>query len=175
VASHSSQRRRAAADAAARRASATERITGTAGKPAPSPAHTPRTLLDSPAPGAQVAGSRARWAALCTRTRCARAVALATARAGGVARIVHVRDCLPRGAVSDATLRLIAANSTTVLANSRYTADSVLAVAPRARVEVAYSPVDTARFDRSRFERAWARTRLGAAGEHELLLASSLS
>jgi glycosyltransferase involved in cell wall biosynthesis len=72
--------------------------------------------------------------------------------------------------VSDATLRLIGASATIVLANSQHTARSLLAVAPSARVEVAYSPVDLARFDPARVDRARARAGLGRAGESALLL-----
>ena len=52
------------------------------------------------------------------------------------ASVVHVRDCLPPSAVSKATLRLIAATATTIVANSRYTASSVTALAPRAQVTI---------------------------------------
>src|SRR5205085_2569430 len=118
--------------------------------------------------------ARSRHAALVHANSIRAGVALAAARlsrpAPGIARIVHIRDCLPRGLVSDATLRLIGASATVVLANSRYTAQSVLAVAPQARVEVAYSPVDLDRFDPARIDRAQARARVGGAGERELLL-----
>jgi L-malate glycosyltransferase len=158
-------------DAAEEAGIATACIAGTAGSLRLHPLHTPRTLFQLARAGEQLHRMAARERAALVHANSIRAgIALAAARVRGVARIVHVRDCLPRGRVSDATLRLIAATSTTVLANSRYTADSVLAVAPRARVEVAYSPVDVARFDPSRFERSWARERLGTAGEHALLL-----
>jgi glycosyltransferase involved in cell wall biosynthesis len=76
------------------------------------------------------------------------------------ATVVHVRDCLPPGPLSKATLRLIAASASTVVANSRYTADSVTALAPRARPEVVYNPVDLERFDPTRIEVGHARARL---------------
>lgn len=162
-------------EAAAAAGIETAPITGTAGSLRLHPVHTPRSLGELALAGAQVRRlARSRHAALVHANSIRAGVALAAARlsrpAPGVARIVHVRDCLPRGLVSDATLRLIGASATVVLANSRYTAQSVLAVAPQARVEVAYSPVDLDRFDPARIDRAQARARLGGAGERELLL-----
>src|SRR5205814_6580256 len=86
------------------------------------------------------------------------------------ARVVHVRDCLPRALPARATLRLIAATATIVIANSRYTARSVQDAAPSARLEVVHSPVDLARRDPARIDRARARARLGRAGERRVLL-----
>ena len=95
-------------------------------------------------------------------------MALAPGAAG--ARVVHVRDVLPPGRVSDATLRLIAARANVVVANSRYTAESVRRAAPSARIEVVHNPVDLARFDPRLIDRERARSRLGLAGEREVLL-----
>ena len=162
-------------DAAAAAGIETAPITGTAGSLRLHALHTPRSMLQLVAAGAQVRRLARRTDAVLVHANSIRAgIALAAAalsRPGPrVARIVHVRDCLPRGAVSDATLRLIGASATVVLANSRYTAQSVLAAAPRARVEVAYSPVDLARFDPARIDREQVRAQIGAAGERELLL-----
>jgi len=162
-------------EAAAAAGIETAPITGTAGSLRLHPVHTPRSLGELALAGAQVRRlARSRHAALVHANSIRAGVALAAARlsrpAPGIARIVHIRDCLPRGLVSDATLRLIGASATVVLANSRYTAQSVLAVAPQARVEVAYSPVDLDRFDPARIDRAQARARVGGAGERELLL-----
>jgi glycosyltransferase involved in cell wall biosynthesis len=97
-------------------------------------------------------------------------IVLGLARLGSIASVVHVRDCLPPGRVSGATLRLIAATATIVVANSRYTAASVRAAAPGARLQVVYNPVDLTRFDPSRIDRAEARARLGEAGTRRVLL-----
>jgi glycosyltransferase involved in cell wall biosynthesis len=86
------------------------------------------------------------------------------------ARVVHVRDCLPAGLLTSATMRLIAATATTVIANSHYTARSVRAAAPGARVEVVYNAVDLTRFDPARIDRRAARAALGVAPARELLL-----
>src|SRR5204863_1743864 len=56
------------------------------------------------------------------------------------------------------------------IANSRYTARSVQDAAPSARLEVVHSPVDLARWDPARIDRARARARLGRAGERRVLL-----
>jgi glycosyltransferase involved in cell wall biosynthesis len=97
-------------------------------------------------------------------------IALGLARLDRVATIVHVRDCLPPGRVSSATLRLIAATATTVVANSRYTARSVRAAAPNAHVEVVHNPVDLERFDPALVDRVGMREQLGEAGAGRLLL-----
>ena len=94
----------------------------------------------------------------------------------GIARIrkvptfVNVRDCLPPGAITTATMRLISATATVVVANSSYTASTVRAAAPRARIEVVHPAIDLARFARLRIDRAEARARLGAAGRRAVLL-----
>jgi L-malate glycosyltransferase len=85
------------------------------------------------------------------------------------ATVVHVRDCLPPGALTSATMRLISATATTIVANSRYTAASVRAAAPAARIEVVHNPVDLTRWDPARFDRDAARARLGRAGTRMLL------
>ncbi|HLM87400.1 MAG TPA: glycosyltransferase family 4 protein, partial [Solirubrobacteraceae bacterium] len=82
----------------------------------------------------------------------------------------HVRDCLPAGLLSTATMRLIAATATIVVANSRYTAESMRAAAPRARLEVVHNPVDLARWDPALIDREAARARLGVAGTRRVLL-----
>jgi L-malate glycosyltransferase len=163
------------AEVAAAQGVETARIAGTAGSLRLHPLHTPRSLLELALAGAQVRGLARRADAKLVHANSIRAgVSLAASAlsrpAPGIPRVVHVRDCLPRGRVSDATLRVIGATATTVIANSRYTAESVLAVAPRARVEVAYSPVDLDRFDPARIDRDAVRARLGEAGERELLL-----
>ena len=67
-------------------------------------------------------------------------------------------------------MRLIGATASTVVANSHYTARSVRAAAPGARVEVVYNAVDLARFDPARIDRAAARAAVDGSGERQLLL-----
>ncbi|HEY4451161.1 MAG TPA: glycosyltransferase family 4 protein [Solirubrobacteraceae bacterium] len=146
-------------------------ITGTAGSLRLHPAHTPRALAEMALAALQVRRLARRSAAEILHANSIRAgLVLALARAPGVPTVVHVRDCLPPGPLSSATLRLIAASATTVVANSRYTASSVLSAAPAARIEVIYNPVDLRRWDPARLDRGAARARLGEAVAGRLLL-----
>jgi glycosyltransferase involved in cell wall biosynthesis len=97
-------------------------------------------------------------------------IVLGLGRLAPAATVVHVRDCLPPGPLTSATMRLIAATATTVVANSRYTAASVRAAAPAAHLEVVHNPVDLDRWDPARIDRARARAGLGPAGTREVLL-----
>jgi glycosyltransferase involved in cell wall biosynthesis len=146
-------------------------IVGTAGSLRLHPLHTPRALAELSAAAWQVRRLARRHRPDVVHANSIRAgVVLALARLAPTATVVHARDCLPPGPVATATLRLIAASATTVVANSRYTAAAVRAAAPQARLEVVHNPVDLARWDPARIDRARARDRLGAAGERRLLL-----
>ena len=156
---------------AEQRGIATTPITGTAGSLRLHPLHTPRALLEMGLAAWQVRRAAARHRADVVHANSIRAgIVLALAGLRETARIVHVRDCLPPGRLSDATLRLIAASATTVVANSRYTADSVRAAASRANVQVVYNAVDLTRFDPRKLDRASARARLGEEGARPTLL-----
>ncbi len=152
---------------------ATTAIRGTAGSLRLHPLHTPRALAEMALAARQVKRAAAEHRAELVHANSIRAgIVLALARLGGTPTIVHVRDCLPPGLVSAATLRLVAATATRIVANSRYTATSVLARAPRARVEVVHNAVDLARFDPTRIDRGAARARLAdtiGAGARPLL------
>jgi L-malate glycosyltransferase len=158
-------------DAGGRLGIATTAIAGTAGSLRLHPLHTPRTIAELSLAALQVGraarGDRAR---LIHANSIRAGIVLAAARVSGAAKVVHVRDCLPAGPVSRATMRLIGATATTVLANSRYTASSVRALAPNARVEVVYNAVDLGRWDPARIDRDRARAALGDAGRSGLLL-----
>ena len=146
-------------------------IAGTAGSLRLHPLHTPRTLAEM-----SVAALQVRRAARAHRAELVHANSIRArhrARPGatlGRAAVVHVRDCLPPGPLTTATMRLIAATATTVVANSHYTAGSVRAGAPSARVEVVHNPVDLARWDPGADRPRGARARWARAGERELLL-----
>ncbi len=162
----------------------TTAIAGTAGSLRLHPVHTPRALAEITLAAAQVRRAARTHNADVVHANSIRAgivVGLAWPRAGGrrpgaahggaaPVRIVHIRDCLPPGAVSTATLRLIAATASTVIANSRHTAQSVRAAAPSAPLEVVHNPLDIARWDAARVDPGEARRRLGAAGQPALLL-----
>jgi len=156
---------------AAQRGIATTTIAGTAGSLRVHPLHTPRALVEMAVAAWQVRRAAASHKADVVHANSIRAgIVLAFARLRRTPTIVHVRDCLPPGATSKLTLRLVAATATTVIANSHYTADSVRAAAPGARVDVVHNPVDLARFDPDAIDRADARARLGPAGGRDLLL-----
>lgn len=149
----------------------TAAVTGTAGSLRLHPVHTPRALAELSAAAWQVRRLARRERIEVVHANSIRAgIVLALGRLAPAATVVHVRDCLPPGVVTSATLRLLAATATTVVANSHYTARALTAVAPRARVEVVHNPVDLTRFDPACIDRAAARARLGAAGERALLL-----
>jgi glycosyltransferase involved in cell wall biosynthesis len=146
-------------------------ITGTTGSLRLHPVHTPRALAEMGIAAVQVhRAARAHRAEVVHANSIRAGIILALARRSPAATVVHVRDCLPPGAVASATMRLIEATATTIVANSGYTARSVTALAPSARVEVVYNPVDLARFDPERIDRLQARARLGEAGRRGLLL-----
>jgi L-malate glycosyltransferase len=155
-------------------------IVGTAGSLRLHPLHTPRALVEMITAAWQVGWAVRRHGAELVHANSIRAgVVLAIARLlpipgvrlpRSLRTVVHVRDCLPPGAVSTATLRLIASTASTIVANSQYTAASVKAAAPRARAEVVYNPVDLARFDPGALSREQARARLGEAGGRSPLL-----
>jgi glycosyltransferase involved in cell wall biosynthesis len=136
-------------------------IRGTAGSLRLHPIHTPRAIVEMAIAAFEVRRAAARHRAQLIHANSIRAgIVLALARVR-TPTIVHVRDCLPPGRVSAATLRLLAATATTIVANSHYTAASVGAMAPRARLEVVHNAVDLERFDPRRIDRAAARRRLG--------------
>ncbi len=155
-------------------------IAGTAGSLRLHPLHTSAALAEMMLAAAQVSRAVARHEIELVHANSIRAgIVLGLARRSplpglrlgrAVPTVVHIRDCLPPGAASTATLRLIASTATTVIANSAYTAASVRAVAPRAALEVVHNPVDLVRFDPAALDRASARERLGEAGRRRLLL-----
>jgi glycosyltransferase involved in cell wall biosynthesis len=138
-----------------------ERIHGTAGSLRLHPLHTPKALAEMALAARQVRRLAARSRAELVHANSIRAGIVCGLGRSAVPSLVHVRDCLPPGPLSSATMRLIAATATVVLANSRYTARSVLAAAPAARVEVVYNAVDLTRFDPQRVERQAVRAGLG--------------
>jgi glycosyltransferase involved in cell wall biosynthesis len=152
----------------------TARITGTAGSLRAHPLHTPRALAEMSRAAMQVRrAARAHRAEVVHANSIRAGVVLGLARLSA-ASVVHVRDCLPAGALTSATMRLIASTATTVVANSRYTAECMRAAAPAADPAVVYNPVDLRRFDPARLDRAQARARLrrelGDLPEDRLLL-----
>jgi glycosyltransferase involved in cell wall biosynthesis len=137
-------------------------ITGTAGSLRPHPLHTPRALLEMSLAAGQVRRAARRHRAELLHANSIRAGLILALAHPPAATVVHVRDCLPPGALSRATMRLIAATASAVVANSSYTAACASALARAARPQVVYNPVDLARFDPVRIDRAGARAKLAA-------------
>jgi glycosyltransferase involved in cell wall biosynthesis len=145
-------------------------ILGTAGSLRLHPLHTPRAVAEMSLAALQVRRIARRHDVDLVHANSIRAgIVLGLGRLSR-ATVVHIRDCLPPGPLATASLRLIAATATTVVANSGYTARSVKTAAPGAHVEVVHNPVDLTLWDPARIDRAAARARLGAAGERRLLL-----
>lgn len=146
-------------------------IVGTAGSLRLHPRHTPQALAEISFGAAQVHRAARRHGAEVVHANSIRAgIELGLAHITGAARVVHVRDCLPPGAVTSATMRLIARTATTVVANSNHTASSVRSSAPDAPLQVVHPAVDLGHFDPARIDRVEARARLGAAGRRRVLL-----
>jgi glycosyltransferase involved in cell wall biosynthesis len=150
---------------------ATTEIAETAGSLRVHPLHTPRALAEMSLAALQIGRVARRHRAEIVHANSIRAgLELALARVGSAAKIVHVRDCLPPGALTTATMRLIATTATTVVANSDYTAGTVRSAAASARLEVVHPAIDIAEFDPAQIDRADARARLGIAGTRRVLL-----
>jgi glycosyltransferase involved in cell wall biosynthesis len=142
---------------------ATTSITGTTTSLRIHPVHTARGAGQIAASAWQVQRAAAAHDAQVVHANSIRAgIMLALTRLRGVAKVVHVRDCLPPGAVTSLTMRLIAAGSDLLVANSHYTAKWVTATAPDARVHVVHNGIDTARFTPDADDRTATRTALGA-------------
>jgi L-malate glycosyltransferase len=146
-------------------------ITGTAGSLRLHPIHTPRAIAEMGLAALQVRLAARRHRADVVHANSIRAgIELGLARVSPAAGVVSVRDCLPPGAVTSATMRLIASTATTVVANSQHTAERVRSSAANAPLEVVYPAIDVARFDPACIDRAAARARLGVAGTRQVLL-----
>jgi L-malate glycosyltransferase len=151
-------------------------IHGTAGSLRLHPLHTPRAVAEMGLAALQVRRAAARVGAQLLHANSIRAgIVCGLARPRATPIVVHVRDCLPPGAVSSASMRLIAATATTIVANSAYTARSVLAAAPRATVEVVHNGIDLDRFDPRRIDREASRAQHGAPGSLLLGVVAQLS
>lgn len=149
----------------------TSTIAGTSGSLRLHPLHTTRALAEMSVAAMQVRRAARAWRADVVHANSIRAgIVLGLARLTDTATVVHVRDCLPPGGVTSATMRLIAATATVTVANSRYTASMVSAAAPSARVQVVHNAVDLERWDPERIDRARARAALGRAGQRAVLL-----
>jgi glycosyltransferase involved in cell wall biosynthesis len=158
------------ADEAQRLGIPTVTIPGTAGSLRLHPLHTPRALGEMAATAAAVRRASDRFDATLIHANSIRAGMVLGLTHAPAATVVHVRDCLPPGRLSTASLRFISSTATTIVANSEYTARSVRLAAPKAKVEVVHNPVNLERWDPARIDRVHARTRLAGVRGRSLLL-----
>lgn len=158
------------ADEARRLGIPTVTIPGTAGSLRLHPLHTPRALGEMAATAAAVRRASDRFDSTLIHANSIRAGMVLGLAHAPAASVVHVRDCLPPGRLSTASLRFISSTATTVVANSEYTARSVRLAAPKAKVEVVHNPVNLERWDPARIDRVHARTRLAGVRGRSLLL-----
>jgi len=146
-------------------------ITSTAGSLRVHPRHTARAVAEMSLAALQLRRAVREHRADLVHANSIRAgIELGIARVAPAAGLVYVRDCLPPGALTTATMRLIGHSATVVVANSHYTARSVRRPCPSARLEVVHPAVDMTRFDPARIGRGAARARLGPAGEGRVLM-----
>ncbi len=144
-------------------------IRGTAGSLRLHPLHTPRALAEMAIAALQVRRASASFEADIVHANSIRAGIVCALARLETPTVVHVRDCLPPGRVSQATMRLIASTATVVVTNSQYTARWARTVAPNSRTEVLYNAVDLTRFDQKLIDRAAARASIGVSGPTLLL------
>jgi glycosyltransferase involved in cell wall biosynthesis len=147
----------------------TTRIPGTAGSLRLHPVQTPVALGEMAAAAGVVRLAARRHRVDLIHANSIRA-GIVLGLAGPSTSVVHVRDCLPAGTVTTATMRLIAATSVALVANSRYTAESVRRAAPKACLEVVHNPVDLERWNPAGIDREHARAGLGGVGERTVLM-----
>ena len=135
-------------------------IRGTDGSLRLHPTRTPWALLEMGQATLQVRKAAAASGADLVHANSIRAgiIAIGATSASDRPTIVHVRDCLPSGAVSALTLRTIS-RADALIANSAYTRSTL---GPgRAAARVVHNAVDLSRFDRVRLTSADARACLG--------------
>ena len=135
-------------------------IRGTDGSLRLHPTQTPRALLEMGQAALQVRKAAATARADLVHANSVRAGIIATGATSASDRpaIVHVRDCLPSGAVSALTLRAIN-RADALIANSAYTRSTLGPGRDSARV--VHNAVDLSRFDRVGLTSADARACMG--------------
>jgi glycosyltransferase involved in cell wall biosynthesis len=136
-------------------------VPGTDGSLRLHPVHTARALLDllRAALAVRRQARRAGIDLVHANTSRAGLVATTVSRLGGSPAIVHVRDRLPPGAISDTILRILVNGARVVIANSHYTADRF--PSGRAEVRVIDNPVDVESLAALKLDRTAPRARLG--------------
>jgi glycosyltransferase involved in cell wall biosynthesis len=126
-------------------------LPGTAGSLKLHPVHTPQTVAELARAATTVRRLARRERVDLVHANSIRAglVAGAAAQAGGAPAIVHVRDVLPEGPVTQLTRRFIGATAAAIVGNSDYTLQRFTLHGTRALRAVAHSPVDVERLRRA--------------------------
>jgi glycosyltransferase involved in cell wall biosynthesis len=134
------------------------------------PTHTPRAVFALARSALSIRRIARRTGADIVHANSIRAGLSATlaARWGGPPTIVHIRDCLPRGAASAATKALISRGSAMMIANSHYTAERFLTRGARP-IRAIHNPVDLERYAAGGADRAEARADLGLGADQTVL------
>lgn len=135
-------------------------VRGTDGSLRLHPLHTPRAISEMFRSAMAVRRIASAAAADVVHANSIRAGLMVTGarRRGGPPTLVQVRDRLPRGQASNLSLGAIARGTDLIVANSRYTAQSL---SSRPSVRVVASPVDLERFNGALIGRDVARATLG--------------
>jgi L-malate glycosyltransferase len=145
-------------------------IVGTDGSLRLHPVHTSEAAVAMLHAAAAIKRISARFEANLVHANSIRAGILASVahRLGAPPAVVYVRDCLPPGLISSASLKLMGHGAACVLPNSRYTAQT-LGERFSAPVRMVHSPIDLTSFDAPSVDPAVTRARLGL-GEADLVL-----
>jgi glycosyltransferase involved in cell wall biosynthesis len=147
---------------------ATVPVAGTDGSLKLHPLGTPRALGQMGLATIQVARHARRLGADVIHANSIRA-GLIAGPAGRLSRtpsVAHLRDRLPPGRVADASLKLIGATCTAIVANSRFTAEGLTRAGVDRPAAVVYNPIDLDLFGRRYAEeRQRARAELGLSAD----------
>lgn len=146
-------------------------ITGTAGSLKLHPRHTPVAVRELSRAALKLRRTCAELGIELVHANSIRAglIAGCARRLGGPPTVAHIRDVLPPGPVSAATLRTVYAGVDGLIANSRYTSEQLPPASSRPPLWTIHNPVDLDRFDRERLDGRPLRDELGLSSATRLL------
>jgi glycosyltransferase involved in cell wall biosynthesis len=146
-------------------------ITGTAGSLKLHPVYTPIAVRELGRAALEVRQTCAELGADLVHANSIRAglIAALAHRLGAPPAVAHIRDVLPAGPLSSATLRAIYAGVDGLIANSQYTSEHLPRASSRPPTWTIHNPVDLRRFDRERVDGRPVRDELGLTAEARLL------
>lgn len=146
-------------------------ITGTAGSLKLHPVYTPIAVRELSRAALEVRRTCAELGVELVHANSIRAglIAAFARRLGAPPAVAHIRDVLPPGAVSSATLRAVYVGVDGLIANSDYTSEHLPHASFQPRTWTIHNPVDLRRFDRERVDGRPVRAELGLAPDARLL------